>query len=81
MEKELAIDGNTPLIEAIEAARDGEEIVLTHDGHRVGRLRAETATVDSAAASAAFQRILERSQRMRLDGLSLIDLKHEGHRH
>ena len=81
MEKELAIDDNAPLLEAVESAREGEEIVLTKDGQPVGRIRTEPAPSDRVERLAAFERILERSKRMRLDGLSLVDLKHEGHRH
>ena len=75
MNKLVAIDGSKQLVEAIDAASDGQTIVLTFGGKPVGRLSVDKPR-DRDAAEAAYESILSRE--MQLDGLNLLDLRNEG---
>ena len=79
MEHVVSVDDNKQLEELADAARNGEEIVLTQNGERIAVLQAKQTPTGNQGAAAAFERILQRGRGVRLNGLDLKSLAHEGH--
>lgn len=73
-----AFEAKTQFGSLIAAAERGEEIVITRHGRPVARLVPAESDRTRSAAEAAAARILERSRRLSLGGVTIKELIAEG---
>jgi prevent-host-death family protein len=73
-----AFEAKNTLGTLLDLVEKGEEVVITRRGKRVARLVPDNVIRDVEKARRAADRIIARSERMRLGGLRIKDLIDEG---
>jgi antitoxin (DNA-binding transcriptional repressor) of toxin-antitoxin stability system len=81
MNKVFAIDKDEQLKRLVATAEPGEQLELTVDGKVVAKVVPKDASPDRAAAIAAVERILALGKEVSLDGISVKELTHGGHKY